>query len=206
MAKMSIKTAPEGNRCSVLKSGVARIGSISHKQDGTTIVANVNPILSTVKLLWSCSCSEKYYGNSDADGKTAPDIGQGGIPGTGIAADKKTNKSFANYIGRSGRVVDVLAMAQPRLYGANTVRSKKAEPGRELKVKAFIMPVPAVRVRLSGSTAGRFRRPCSSRSCSVMKKALLPALSGESLASLNWQIRGQFFSMRSARWTNTCAG
>ena len=38
------ETAADGNRCAVLRSGIARIGSIRHKKDGTTIVANVNPI------------------------------------------------------------------------------------------------------------------------------------------------------------------
>lgn len=47
------ETAADGNRCAVLRSGIARIGSIRHKKDGTTIVANVNPIFVDVLALAS---------------------------------------------------------------------------------------------------------------------------------------------------------
>ena len=127
------KTAPEGNRCSVLKSGVARIGSISHKQDGTTIVANVNPIFVDGEIAGVVSVVKNITKIQTLMEKLHQISAKAEYLEQELLRTKKTNKSFANYIGRSGRVVDVLAMAAKAAESGATVLIRgESGTGKEL--------------------------------------------------------------------------
>ena len=127
------KTAPEGNRCSVLKSGVARIGSISHKQDGTTIVANVNPIFVDGEIAGVVSVVKNITEIQTLMEKLHQISAKAEYLEQELLRTKKTNKSFANYIGRSGRVVDVLAMAAKAAESGATVLIRgESGTGKEL--------------------------------------------------------------------------
>ena len=127
------KTAPEGNRCSVLKSGVARIGSISHKQDGTTIVANVNPIFVDGEIAGVVSVVKNITEIQTLMEKLHQISAKADYLEQELLRTKKTNKSFANYIGRSGRVVDVLAMAAKAAESGATVLIRgESGTGKEL--------------------------------------------------------------------------
>ncbi len=127
------ETAPEGNRCSVLKSGVARIGSISHKKDGTTIVANVNPIFVDGEIAGVVSVVKNITEIQTLMEKLHQISAKAEYLEQELLRTKKTNKSFANYIGRSGRVVDVLAMAAKAAESGATVLIRgESGTGKEL--------------------------------------------------------------------------
>jgi phosphotransferase system HPr (HPr) family protein len=125
--------APQGNRCNVLKTGIARIGSISHKKDGTTIVANVNPIFvdgeiaGVVSVIKNITELQKLMERLTQVSAKAEYLEQE------LMRTKKTGKSFANYIGRSGRVIDVLALASKAAESSATVLVRgESGTGKEL--------------------------------------------------------------------------
>ncbi len=103
--------APEGNRSGVLRSGIARIGSISHKKDGTTLVANVNPIFAdgeiagVVSVVRDITEVQKLMAELRAASAKAEYFEQE------LLRTKQTTEAFGSYIGKSGKVVDVLALA-----------------------------------------------------------------------------------------------
>ena len=127
------EVAPNGNRCSVLKTGIPRIGSISHKKDGTTIVANVNPIFVDGEIAGVVSVIKNITEIQTLMEKLNQISAKAEYLEQELLRTKKTGKSFANYIGRSGRVVDVLAMASKAAQSAATVLIRgESGTGKEL--------------------------------------------------------------------------
>lgn len=127
------EVAPKGNRCSVLKTGIPRIGSISHKKDGTTIVANVNPIFVDGEIAGVVSVIKNITEIQTLMEKLNQISAKAEYLEQELLRTKKTGKSFANYIGRSGRVVDVLAMASKAAQSAATVLIRgESGTGKEL--------------------------------------------------------------------------
>jgi len=125
--------APNGNRSSVLKSGTARIGSISHKRDGTTIVANVNPIFVDGEISGVVSVIKNITEIQTLMEKLNQISAKAEYLEQELLRTKKTGQSFANYIGRSGRVVDVLAMASKAAGSSATVLVRgESGTGKEL--------------------------------------------------------------------------
>ena len=114
-------TAPEGNRCSVLRTGKARIGSLSHKKDGTTIVANVNPIFVDGEIAGVVSVVRNITEIQTLMERLTQVSAKAEYLEQELLRTKKTGKSFANYIGRSGKVVDVLALASKAAASSATV-------------------------------------------------------------------------------------
>lgn len=127
------EVAPNGNRCSVLKTGLPRIGSISHKKDGTTIVANVNPIFVDGEIAGVVSVIKNITEIQTLMEKLNQISAKAEYLEQELLRTKKTGKSFANYIGRSGRVVDVLAMASKAAQSSATVLIRgESGTGKEL--------------------------------------------------------------------------
>ena len=127
------ESAPLGNRCSVLQTGVPRIGSISHKKDGTTIVANVNPIFVDGEIAGVVSVIKNITEIQTLMEKLNQISAKAEYLEQELLRTKKTGKSFANYIGRSGRVVDVLAMASKAAQSSATVLIRgESGTGKEL--------------------------------------------------------------------------
>jgi len=127
------EVAPNGNRCSVLKTGVPRIGSLSHKKDGTTIVANVNPIFVDGEIAGVVSVIKNITEIQTLMEKLNQISAKAEYLEQELLRTKKTGKSFANYIGRSGRVVDVLAMASKAAQSSATVLIRgESGTGKEL--------------------------------------------------------------------------
>jgi len=127
------ETAPDGNRSSVLKSGRARIGSISRKKDGTIIVANVNPIFvdgqisGVVSVIKNVTELQNLMENLTRVSAKAEYLEQE------LMRTKKTDQSFAGYIGKSGRVMDVLALAaKAATSGATVLVRGESGTGKEL--------------------------------------------------------------------------
>ncbi len=127
------ETAPNGNRCSVLKSGVARIGSISHKKDGTTVVANVNPIFVDGKIAGVVSVIKNITEIQNLMEKLTQVSAKAEYLEQELLRTKKLGSSFSNYIGRSGKVVDVLALASKAAESSATVLIRgESGTGKEL--------------------------------------------------------------------------
>ena len=126
-------TAPEGNRCSVLRSGKARIGSISHKKDGTTIVANVNPIFVDGEIAGVVSVVRNITEIQNLMERLTQVSAKAEYLEQELLRTKKTGKAFTNYIGRSGKVVDVLALAsKAAASGATVLIRGESGTGKEL--------------------------------------------------------------------------
>lgn len=103
--------AADGNRCAVLRSGIARIGSIRHKKDGTTIVANVNPIFVDGEIAGVVSVIKDITEIQTLMERLSQVSAKAEYLEQELLRTKKTAQAFANYIGKSGKVVDVLALA-----------------------------------------------------------------------------------------------
>lgn len=115
------KIAPDGNRCGVLRSGVARIGSISHKKDGTTVVANVNPIFVDGKIAGVVSVIKDITELQNLMARLSQVSARAEYLEQELLRTKKTAQAFKNYIGKSGKVVDVLALASKAAGSSATV-------------------------------------------------------------------------------------
>jgi len=115
------ETAPDGNRCGVLNSGIARIGSISHKRDGTTLVANVTPIFVEGEIAGVVSVSKDITELQTMMERLSQVSARAEYLEQELLRTKKTAQAFANYIGRSGKVVDVLALATKAAASSATV-------------------------------------------------------------------------------------
>ncbi|MBP8599230.1 MAG: sigma 54-interacting transcriptional regulator [Selenomonas sp.] len=114
-------TAPDGNRSGVLRSGVARIGSISHKKDGTTVVANVNPIFSDGEIAGVVSVIKDITELQNLMARLSQVSARADYLEQELLRTKKTAQAFKNYIGKSGKVVDVLALASKAAGSSATV-------------------------------------------------------------------------------------
>lgn len=125
--------APKGTRCGVLKTGIAQIGSFSRKKDGTTVVANVNPIVVDGEISGVVSVVKNITEVQDLMEKLNKMSAKAEYLEQELFRTKKTNKAFANYIGSSGKVVDVLAMAAKAARSSATVLIRgESGTGKEL--------------------------------------------------------------------------
>lgn len=133
MGKNIYDVAPNGTRCSVLQTGVAQIGSFSRKKDGTTVVANVNPIIVDGEIAGVVSVVKNITEVQDLMEKLNKMSAKAEYLEQELFRTKKTNKAFANYIGCSGKIVDVLAMAAKAAKGGATVLIRgESGTGKEL--------------------------------------------------------------------------
>ncbi len=121
MGQNVFKTAPDGNRCAVLRTGVARIGSISRKKDGTTVVANVNPIFINGEIAGVVSVIKDITELQNLMARLSQVSARAEYLEQELLRTKKTANAFANYIGKSGKVIDVLALASKAANSGATV-------------------------------------------------------------------------------------
>lgn len=125
--------APGGTRCSVLKSGVAQLGSFSRKEDGTTVVANVNPILVGGEVAGVVSVVKNITEVQALLEKLQEISARAAYLEEELLRTKKTDKAFAKFIGASGKVLDVLAMAAKAAASDATVLIRgESGTGKEL--------------------------------------------------------------------------
>lgn len=125
--------SPEGARSTVLKLGKQILGCISCKSDGVTVVANVNPIIVDGELTGAVSVVKNvtevhgYMEKLNRISAKAEYLEQE------LWRTKKPNSTFEHFIGRSGKVVDVLAMAAKAAQGvSNVVIRGESGTGKEL--------------------------------------------------------------------------
>ena len=113
--------APNGNRVGVLRSGVARIGVISHKKNGTTVVANVNPIFIDGEIAGVVSVIKDITEIQNLMERLTQVSARAEYLEQELLRTKKTASAFGSYIGKSGKVVDVLALASKAAASSATV-------------------------------------------------------------------------------------
>lgn len=156
------ETAADGNRCAVLRSGIARIGSIRHKKDGTTIVANVNPIFVDGEIAGVVSVIKDITEIQTLMERLSQVSAKVEYLEQELLRTKKTAQAFANYIGKSGKVVDVLALASKAAdSSANVLIRGESGTGKEVIAEGIHY------------ASGRRRGPFIRVNCGAIPGALL---------------------------------
>ena len=156
------KRAADGNRCAVLRSGIARIGSIRHKKDGTTIVANVNPIFVDGEIAGVVSVIKDITEIQTLMERLSQVSAKAEYLEQELLRTKKTAQAFANYIGKSGKVVDVLALASKAAdSSANVLIRGESGTGKEVIAEGIHY------------ASGRRRGPFIRVNCGAIPGALL---------------------------------
>jgi len=125
--------SPDGARYRVLKSKKQILGSISHKSDGVTLVANVNPIIVDGELTGAVSVVKDVTEFHSFMEKLNRISAKAEYLEQELWRTKKPNSTFEHFIGRSGKVVDVLAMAAKAAQGVSNVLIRgESGTGKEL--------------------------------------------------------------------------
>lgn len=156
------ETAADGNRCAVMRSGIARIGSIRHKKDGTTIVANVNPIFVDGEIAGVVSVIKDITEIQTLMERLSQVSAKAEYLEQELLRTKKTAQAFANYIGKSGKVVDVLALASKAAdSSANVLIRGESGTGKEVIAEGIHY------------ASGRRRGPFIRVNCGAIPGALL---------------------------------
>ena len=156
------ETAADGNRCAVLRSGIARIGSIRHKKDGTTIVANVNPIFVDGEIAGVVSVIKDITEIQTLMERLSQVSAKAEYLEQELLRTKNTAQAFANYIGKSGKVVDVLALASKAAdSSANVLIRGESGTGKEVIAEGIHY------------ASGRRRGPFIRVNCGAIPGALL---------------------------------
>lgn len=154
--------AADGNRCAVLRSGIARIGRIRHKKDGTTIVANVNPIFVDGEIAGVVSVIKDITEIQTLMERLSQVSAKAEYLEQELLRTKKTAQAFANYIGKSGKVVDVLALASKAAdSSANVLIRGESGTGKEVIAEGIHY------------ASGRRRGPFIRVNCGAIPGALL---------------------------------
>lgn len=127
------KISPNGARSKVLISGKPVLGTISHKENGVTVVANVNPIMVDGELTGAVSVvknSAEVHGLME---KLNHISAKAEYLEQELWRTKKPNNAFKNFVGRSGKVLDALAMAAKAAEGnSNVLIRGESGTGKEL--------------------------------------------------------------------------
>ena len=156
------ESAPDGNRVGVLKSGVARIGALSHKKNGTTVVANVNPIFVDGEIAGVVSVIKDITEIQRLMERLTQVSARAEYLEQELLRTKKTATACSNYIGKSGKVVDVLALATKAAASTATVLIRgESGTGKEVIAEGIHY------------ASGRRRGPFIRVNCGAIPQALL---------------------------------
>ena len=133
LGKNIYEISPNGLRAGVLKSGQPQIASIAKKNNGVTVVANVNPIIVDGEIAGVLSVVKNINDKQkDMDKLNSVKAKADYLEGE-LFRTKKNDKAFSNYIGSSGNVKDVLAMAMKAAKSNATVLIRgESGTGKEL--------------------------------------------------------------------------
>ena len=127
------RISPDGARGKVLKTRKQILGSISYKSDGVTVVANVNPIIVDGELTGAVSVVKDITEVHGFMEKLNRISAKAEYLEQELWRTKKPNSNFEHFIGRSGKVVDVLAMAAKAAQGVSNVLIRgESGTGKEL--------------------------------------------------------------------------
>jgi phosphotransferase system HPr (HPr) family protein len=127
------KISPNGARGRVIASGKQALGSISHKPNGVTVIANVNPIIVDGELMGAVSVVKNSTEVHDLMEKLNQISAKAEYLEQELWRTKKPNSAFNHFIGRSGKVLDALAMAGKAAQGnSNVLIRGESGTGKEL--------------------------------------------------------------------------
>jgi len=156
------ESAPDGNRVGVLRSGVARIGALSHKKNGTTVVANVNPIFVDGEIAGVVSVIKDITEIQRLMERLTQVSARAEYLEQELLRTKKTATAFSNYIGKSGKVVDAIALATKAAASTATVLIRgESGTGKEVIAEGIHY------------ASGRRRGPFIRVNCGAIPPALL---------------------------------
>ena len=146
----------------MLRSGVARIGALSHKKNGTTVVANVNPIFVDGEIAGVVSVIKDITEIQNLMERLTQVSARAEYLEQELLRTKKTATAFSNYIGKSGKVVDVLALATKAAASTATVLIRgESGTGKEVIAEGIHY------------ASGRRRGPFIRVNCGAIPQALL---------------------------------
>lgn len=133
IGKNIMDVSPGGVRSAVLRTGKQQIGSISKKKNGITVVANTNPIMVDGQIAGVVSVVKNITEVQELMEKLSKVSAKADYLEQELLRTKKNNKAFGNYIGKSGKVMDVLALAAKAALSSATVLIRgESGTGKEL--------------------------------------------------------------------------
>jgi len=125
--------SPQGARSTVLSSGKQILGNISQKSNGVTVVANVNPIIVDGELTGVVSVVKDITEVHSFMEKLNHISAKAEYLEQELWRTKKPNRAFEHFVGRSGKVLDALAMATKAAEGSSNVLIRgESGTGKEL--------------------------------------------------------------------------
>ena len=127
------RLSPRGARAQALVSGKPILGHISRKPNGQTIVANVNPIIIDGELEGVVSVIKNVSEVQGVLDNLNKVMAQAEYLEQELIRTKKSFKAFDKFIGKSGKVLDALAIAAKAAEGQATVLIRgESGTGKEL--------------------------------------------------------------------------
>lgn len=113
--------SPNGARKTALTTGKSMTGIINYKKNGVTIVSNINPIVvdgeirGVVSVIKNITEIKNLYEKLNAVSAKAEYLE------TALIRIKKPHKAFDKFIGKSGKVLDAIAIATKAAQSTSTV-------------------------------------------------------------------------------------
>ncbi|HBW34895.1 sigma 54-interacting transcriptional regulator [Desulfosporosinus sp. BICA1-9] len=127
------RLAPRGSRSKALVTGKPVLGNICCKPNGQTIVSNVNPIIVDGELAGVVSVIKKISEVQAVMDKLNEVTARAEYLEQELRRTRKPVKAFDKFIGRSGKVLDALAVAAKAAEGHATVLIRgESGTGKEL--------------------------------------------------------------------------
>ena len=125
--------SPGGGRSLMLTSGQAVLGSISRKRSGVTLISNINPIFVDGALTGGLSVSKNTTELQLLADKLNEANARADYLEEELLRTRRPHAAFRNFIGRSGKVRDCLAMASKAAAAQATVLIRgESGTGKEL--------------------------------------------------------------------------
>lgn len=127
------RLSPRGARSQALVTGKPVLGNISRKPNGQTIVANVNPIIIDGEVVGVVSVIKNISEVQGVLDNLNKVMAQAEYLEHELRRAKKSFKAFDKFIGKSGKVLDALAIAAKAAEGHATVLIRgESGTGKEL--------------------------------------------------------------------------
>lgn len=127
------EVSPEGARSRVLNSGQAAIGCISYKHEGITAVADVSPIMVDGQIMGVVSVVKNLIEVQSLVDKLNQVADKAEYLEHELKRTKRPGKTFEKFIGRSGKILDTLAVTEKAAEGnANVLIRGESGTGKEL--------------------------------------------------------------------------
>lgn len=132
------EVSPKGDRIKVLQTGKSILGSIIEKENGVTIVANINPIIIDDQILGGISTIKDITEFQDLMEKLNQMSAKADYLQEELIRTKKLGPAFDGIIGISGKIYDSMAIAAKASMSNYTVLVRgESGTGKELIAEAI---------------------------------------------------------------------